>query len=73
MAAGCTADGHINGRCCRAGTTDDGRRRHGDNASAARLQTPLSLGLAKASLIAGDIGKFMLTPLGGIGFWNHLA
>jgi hypothetical protein len=30
-------------------------------------QTPLSLGLAKASLMAGVAGKFMLTFFGGIG------
>jgi len=35
--------------------------------------TPLSFGLANASLIGAVSGKFMLTFLGGIGLVNHLA
>lgn len=38
-----------------------------------RYCTPLSLGVAKASLIACVSGKFRLMPLGGIGLVNHLA
>src|SRR5471032_1413375 len=37
------------------------------------VYTPLSFGFLNASWIAGVIGKFMLSPLGGTGLVNHLA
>src|SRR5450759_2954719 len=35
--------------------------------------TPLSFGFLNASRIGGVMGKFILIPLGGTGFMNHLA